>query len=96
MKLLKNAVNYLRSEISMMILKNYYAGQRVFLNLINRNQYDVDFLIGLKINEAVHYHPEFDCILPKMIDTWYEQKENPNATLWSKQDEDEWRQIMKS
>lgn len=96
MKLLKEMTNYLRSKIGMTILKNYYASQRVFLDSINRKAYDVDFLIGLKINEAVHYHPEFDCVLPKMIDTWYEQKENRNATIWTEQDEIEWKRIMKS
>ncbi len=96
MKLFKEASNYLRSKIGMAILKNYYAGQRVFLDSINRKGYDVDFLIGLKINETVHFHPEFDCVLPKMIDTWYEQKENCNAMIWSEQDENEWNRIIKS
>lgn len=86
----------LRSKLVVRLLEKYYVNQRVFLNSIGRKDYDVDFLIGLKINEAIHYHPELDCILPKMIDTWYEQRENPNAALWTEQDENEWRQIMKS
>ena len=84
----------LRSKLVVRLLEKYYANQRVFLDSIGRKDRDVDFLIGLKVNEAIHYHPEFDCILPKMIDTWYRQKEDSTATLWTETDEIEWNQIM--
>ena len=89
------AKNKLLSKVENKILSSFYASQRVFLDSIGLRKYDVNYVLGLKTNYAIHYLPELDCVLPKLIKTWYDQIEDPSTRFWTEEDEALWNTIIK-
>lgn len=97
MKLLSKAKTHIQDWASTYLLKKIYASQRVFLDSIGLQHRDVDLEISLEAAHLMKYCPELDCMIPRIIDMRYEQKNgNESASVWTAEDERIWQQIIKA
>ena len=97
MKLLKKVKTHVQDKVLMYILNQMYSTQRVFLDSIGLQNRDVDLEIGLEAAHLMKHCPELDCMIPRIIDLHYEKKNgNKDAFIWTEEDKQIWRQIIKA
>lgn len=69
----KKLFHKVKTNLLIRLLSTFHADQRVFLNSIGLSDQEVNLGIGLETNYLIAYHPEMDCVLPRLIKAKYGQ-----------------------